>query len=304
MSFTFSNNITANRANYALKNHLSNYQSSLQNLSTGMKVNNAEDDPSGYAIREIYRSDVRVMQKGLNNASRGISAIQTAETAIGDIHELLVRMKELATQSSTGTYTESQRIIINSEFSQMATEIDRIASTIQFANVNMLDGTLSGSNRSRMNGSWIQNLDTLENEDKQGMKLHFGTQNRVDDYYFIKIGDLTTNGMFGDGNLAADGLSILGQHDAQLAISKIDSAIHIKEVDRANLGHLQNRLQITMNHMETQKRILQDADSIISDADYAEEIAEMTKHQVLAQATTSILTQANALPQMALSLLS
>jgi len=146
---------------------------STERLSSGLRINSAGDDAAGLAIRELMRADIKVIQQGIRNASDGISMIQTAEGAMAVIDEKLTRMKELAEQAATGTYTTAQREIMDSEYQAMAREIDRIANATDFNQTKLLDGSLSTFH----NGS--------------GMKLHFGTGNSsAEDYYFVTIGDV------------------------------------------------------------------------------------------------------------------
>jgi flagellin len=162
---------------------------STQRLSSGLRVNSAADDAAGLAIRELMRADIQVINQGVRNASDAISMIQTAEGAMNVIDEKLVRMKELAEQAATGTYTTAQREIMDSEYQAMAAEIDRIANATRFNGVKLLDGTLHTFH------------------DGSGMKIHFGTGNSAaEDYYFIDMGDLRAT--------AATGLRV-GNSDAK-----------------------------------------------------------------------------------------
>jgi flagellin len=146
---------------------------STERLSTGLRINNAADDAAGLAIRELMRADIKVMNQGIRNAHDGISMIQTAEGAMAVIDEKLTRMKELAEQAATGTYTTVQREIINSEYQAMAAEIDRIANATDFNGIKLLDGSISD-----LHGG-------------SGLKVHFGTGNDPDeDYYFVKMDDV------------------------------------------------------------------------------------------------------------------
>jgi flagellin len=173
MSLVVNHNLmamTAARNLSAVYNRLSN---SVSRLSSGLRVNSAADDAAGLAIRELMRSDIAVLNQGIRNASDAISLIQTAEGAMSVIDEKLIRMKELAEQASTGTYTTAQREIMNSEYQAMAAEIDRIANATDFNGVKILDGSLKESHA----GS--------------GMKIHFGTGNdAAEDYYYINIADM------------------------------------------------------------------------------------------------------------------
>jgi flagellin len=290
---------------------------SVQRLSTGLRINSAADDAAGLAIREQMRAEIASLNQGIRNAQDGISMIQTAEGAMAVIDEKLIRMKELAEQAATGTYTDEQRLIIHSEFAAMAAEIDRIATATDFNGVKLLDGNVSIAGQT---GSWTAN-NTWQSaqglwtnssgwQEVQGVnsggtiiggvKIHFGTGNyRAEDYYFIRIGDMRTQSL----GLGAANVAVSTQHSAQLALEKINTAINRKDNMRAALGAVQNRLENTISNLSIQAENLQAAESRISDIDVASEMTEFVRNQVLAQASVAMLAQANALPQMALRLI-
>jgi len=194
-------------------------------------------------------------------------------------------MKELAEQAATGTYTTAQRLIMDSEYQAMASEITRIAMATDFNGVKLLDGSLSGS--------------------ANQMKIHFGTGNSsAEDYYYIRIGNTTASAL-GVGNSAAvgPGFTISTQSAAQEALEAIDSAIMNKDNIRANLGGIANRLANTISNLSIQAENLQSAESRISDVDVATEMTEFTRNQILVQAGVAMLAQANTLPQLALKLM-
>ena len=173
MSLVINHNLMAMNAARNLSTAYSNLGTSVQRLSSGLRINSAADDAAGLAIREIMRSDIAVINQGVRNASDAISMIQTAEGAMSVIDEKLIRMKELAEQASTGTYTTAQREIMNSEYQAMAAEVDRIANATDFNGVKLLDGSMAQSH------------------DGSGLKVHFGTGNdAAEDYYFVSIGDM------------------------------------------------------------------------------------------------------------------
>lgn len=173
MSLVVNHNLMAMTAARNLSGIYNRLGNSVARLSSGLRVNSAADDAAGLAIRELMRSDIAVLNQGIRNASDAISMIQTAEGAMSVIDEKLIRMKELAEQAATGTYTTAQREIMNSEYQAMASEIDRIANATDFNGVKILDGSLTQSHQ----GS--------------GMKVHFGTGNdAAEDYYYVNIGDM------------------------------------------------------------------------------------------------------------------
>ena len=180
MSLVINNNMMAANTARVLGNTYDRLATSTARLASGLRINSAADDAAGLAIRELMRSDIATMQQGIRNAADGISMLQTAEGAMAVIDEKLTRMKELAEQASTGTYTTVQREIINSEYQAMAAEIDRIANSTEFNGVKLLDGSMSSIHQGK------------------GLKIHFGTgNNEAEDYYFVQIGDVRATSQSG-----------------------------------------------------------------------------------------------------------
>ena len=289
------NSMASNVANN-LTSHYSNLATSTQRLSTGLRVNSAADDAAGLAIRELMRTDIKALQQGVRNANDAISLIQTADGALGIIDEKLTRMKELAEQASTGTYDSTQRLMIESEYQAMASEITRIATATDFNGIHLLDGNLSSDTH---DGNAMSPTGKL--------KVHFGTANdSAEDYYYIKIGTSTASAL-GVGNQAAstsDGLTISTQDAAQKALVAINNAVVSKDKIRAHLGALQNRLENTISNLSTQSENLQAAESRISDVDVATEMTKFVRNQILTQSSVAMLSQANSMPRMAMSLIS
>jgi len=216
--------------------------------------------------------------------------IQTADGALGVIDEKLIRMKELAEQAATGTYNSDQRLIIDSEYQAMASEITRIANASDFNGIYLLNGNLSGST---FNGDGLVSTGKL--------KVHFGTANdSAEDYYYVRI-DTATSSALGVGISA--GNSISTQALAQASLETIQTAIVSKDKIRANLGAMQNRLQNTITNLQIQSENLQAAESRISDVDVSLEMTEFVRQQILAQSAVAMLAQANSLPRMAMQLL-
>jgi len=295
MSLTINYNGMAANAARNLSSSYSSLATSTQRLSSGLRINTAADDAAGLAIRELMRSDVAAINQGVRNANDAISMIQTADGALQVVDEKLIRMKELAEQASTGTYTSDQRLIIDSEYQAMASEITRIASATDFNGIYLLNGNLSSSTHS---GS------TLNSSGK--LKVHFGSGNQsAEDYYYVQIGTSTASAL-GVGLGAASGASgrsISTQELAQKALDAIQTAIVSKDKIRANLGALQNRLENTISNLQVQSENLKAAESQISDVDVATEMTQFVKKQILTQSAVAMLSQANSLPRMALSLI-
>ncbi|MDR3362832.1 MAG: flagellin [Desulfovibrio sp.] len=293
MSLVINHNMAAMNTARNLNAHYSRLATSTQRLSTGLRINSAADDAAGLAIRELQRADIAALQQGARNAADAISMIQTADGAMSVIDEKLIRMKELAEQAATGTYDSTQRLMIESEYQAMASEITRIANATDFNGMKLLDGTLSGAH----DGSGLTA--------KGKMKIHFGTGNdSAEDYYYITIGSVTASSL-GLGNQSVDdaGFSISTQQSAQRALAAINEAIISKDKIRAHLGAMQNRLENTISNLNVQAENLQAAESRISDVDVATEMTEFVRNQILSQSAVAMLSQANSLPRMALQLI-
>lgn len=206
MSLVINHNIMALNASRNLDNHYGALATSTQRLSSGLRINTAADDAAGLAIRELMRSDVATMNQGIRNANDAVSLIQTADGALQVVDEKLIRMKELAEQAATGTYTSDQRLIIDSEYQAMASEITRIAAATDFNGIYLLNGNLSSGVH---NGSGMNPYGKL--------KVHFGTGNSSsEDYYYVQIGNCTSSAL-GIG---------LGADPNNLSYSKFEQAMN------------------------------------------------------------------------------
>ena len=295
MSLVINHNMMAMNASRNLTNSYGNLAKSISKLSSGLRVNSAADDAAGLAIRELMRSDIASLNQGVRNANDAISLIQTADGALGVIDEKLIRMKELAEQAATGTYNSDQRLMIESEYQAMASEITRIANSTDFNGVHLLNGNLSSDTH---DGSGLVSTGK--------MKVHFGTANdSAEDYYYIQVGNSTASAL-GVGNSAAatsSAYTVSTQEAAQKALVGLNDAIISKDKIRANLGAMQNRLENTISNLQIQAENLQSAESRISDVDVATEMTEFVRNQILSQAATAMLSQANSLPRMAMQLI-
>jgi len=297
MSLVINHNLMAMNAARNLDQAYGKLSTSTRRLSSGLRIGTAADDAAGLAIRELMRADISTLNQGVRNANDAISMIQTADGALQVIDEKLIRMKELAEQAATGTYNSDQRLIIDSEYQAMASEITRIAMATDFNGIQLLDGTLSGTEVNH-DGSELSSVGPL--------KVHFGTGNdSSEDYYYVRIGECTASA-FGLGNSSdptGAGYTISTQEAAQNTLDAINAAIISKDNIRAHLGAMQNRLSNTISNLEIQAENLQAAESRISDVDVATEMTEFTRQQIITQAATAMLAQANSLPQLALQLL-
>ena len=298
MSLVINHNLMAMNATRNLSNNYSRLSNSVQRLSSGLRVNSAADDAAGLAIRELMRADIATYNQGVRNANDAISLIQTADNSLGVIDEKLIRMKELAEQAATGTYNSDQRLMIESEYQAMASEVTRIANATDFNGIYLLNGALSSNSH---DGSKLQATGKL--------KVHFGAGNDCsEDYYYIKIGTATASAL-GIGNQSnaartgGAGHAISTQSAAQQALDALNRAIISKDKIRANLGAMQNRLENTVSNLQIQAENIQAAESRISDVDVSTEMTQFVRAQILTQAGVAMLSQANSIPQMALRLI-
>ena len=266
------NNLMAVNAARHLGQSYNALASSVERLSSGLRINSAKDDAAGLAVRELMRADIAVIQQGARNAQDGISMLQTMEGAMATIDDALVRMQQLAEQAATGSYSSAQRQIMENEFSEMRQEIDRVAGATTFNGIKMLDNSATVS-------------------------IHFGKL--TTDNISIAGSNITS----ASSGLNITGLTIADVASAKNALVTLDSAISTKDTARAKFGYKMNRLEGTISVLNIQAENLQAAESRVSDVDVATEMAEMTRNQVLAQAGISMLAQANTMPQMALTLL-
>ncbi len=294
MGMYINSNTMALGAQNNLGTHYGNLQTSIERLSSGLRINSSADDAAGLAIRELMRADVAALNQGVRNANDAISLLQTADGALGVIDEQLIRMKELTEQASTGTYDSTQRLMIESEYQALASEITRIATATDFNGIQLLDGSLSGEH----DGTTLKATGAL--------RIHFGSANdSAQDYYDIEIGNSTASalGIGISAGSSALGFSISTQSAAQVALTAVNNAIISKDKIRANLGAMQNRLEATVNNLTIQSENVQAAESRISDADVAAEMTQFVRNQILTQSAVAMLGQANSMPRMALNLI-
>jgi flagellin len=266
------NNLMAVNAARHLGNSYNALATSVERLSSGLRINSAKDDAAGLAVRELMRADIAVIQQGARNAQDGISMLQTMEGAMSTIDDALVRMQQLAEQAATGSYSSAQRSIMQNEFDEMRQEIDRVAGATKFNGIKMLDNSAT-------------------------VAIHFGKLSTD------KLDVVGSNMTSASGGLNITGLTVADTASAKNALVTLDLAISTKDTARAQFGYKMNRLEGTISVLNIQTENLMAAESRVSDVDVATEMAEMTRNQVLAQAGISMLAQANAMPQMALTLL-
>lgn len=264
-----------------------NNQKNMEKLSSGMKINRAGDDASGLAVSEKMRSQIRGLNQASTNAKNGISFIQTTEGYLQETEDIIQRIRELAVQSSNGIYTDEDRMQIQVEVSSLIAEVDRIASCAHFNGMNMLTGRFARP--------------TGENSVTASMWLHIGAN--MDQRTQVYIGTMSAAAL----GLRAVGteeiMTLESPDEANRAIGTLDEAIKKINKQRADLGAYQNRLEKTVVGLDIGAENLQASESRIRDTDMAKEMVDFTKNQVLSQAGTAMLAQANQSSQNVLSLL-
>jgi len=249
---------------------------SLEKLSSGLRIGRAADDAAGLSISEKMRGQISGLNQANRNAQDGISLLQTAEGALQETHTILQRMRELAVQSASDTVTNEDRAEIQKEINALRVEIDRISTTTEF------------------------NTQPLLNGDYSGKIIHIGANE--DQSLTVTISNMGASNLAVAGGVG-EGISVSTQSAANTAITTINTAINTVSGERSKLGAIQNRLEHTIANLSTSAENLTAAESRIRDVDIAVEMMNFTKYQILSQASTAMLAQANAKPQAVLQLL-
>ena len=280
-------NLSAMFADRALRVNQVSLTKEMEKLTSGLRINRAGDDASGLAVSEKMRSQIRGLNQASTNASNGISFIQVAEGFLQGTQDIVQRIRELAVQASNGIYSAEDRMYIQVEVSQLVAEVDRIASHAQFNGMNMLTGRFA-----RMGG---QNMPTAS------MWFHIGAN--MDQRVQVFIGTMTARGL-GIRNLGDDGfISLETAEGANRAIGVMDAALMIINKQRADLGAYQNRLEHAVRSLDIGAENTQAAESRIRDTNMANQMVSYTRDQILTQAATAMLAQANQRGAMVLQLL-
>ncbi len=257
----------------------------IEKLSSGLRINRAGDDASGLAVSEKMRSQIRGLNQASQNASNGISFIQTTEGYMQTSQDILQRLRELAVQSANGIYTSEDRMQIQVEVSQLVDEIDRIASHAQFNGMNLLTGRFA--------------RDTGDNVVTASMHFQIGAN--MDQRIQVFIGTMTAQalGLRGDQDM----MTLSSPDAANSSIGLVDTALRTINKQRADLGAYQNRLEMAVQGIDIAAENIQAAESRIRDVDMASEIVDYTRNQILVQSSTAMLAQANTITQSVLQLL-
>ena len=294
MAQVINTNMMSLNSQRSLNRSQNSMQTSLERLSSGLRINRAKDDAAGLAISERFTSQVRGLDQAIRNANDGISLLQTAEGALAEVTNALQRMRELAVQSKNGTYNASDRASLNDEFQALKAEVTRISDVTEFNNISLLGTTGSVS----LQVGWengTNNVITLGRLDIRTESFGSGGIANI----------LSASTVIGGGTSGASAGSIgtAGVAEISAAMGFLDTALDKISNLRADFGAVQNRLESAVRNMENVIENQSAARSRIQDADFARETANLTRTQILQQAGTAMLAQANQLPQNILQLL-
>lgn len=251
--------------------NVNNLAQAMERLASGLRINRAADDPAGLAISERMRAQIRGLRQAQRNALDGISLLHVAEGALSESHAILQRMRELAVQAATGTYSDEDRRHLQDEIDQLISELNRIGETTEFNTIPLLNGSFTGK------------------------RIHVGANSGQS--IEVSIEDMRA------GALGVANLSVLTTEDAGAAIGMIDDAIQRVSSQRSSIGALTNRLEHTINNLATAAENLQASESRIRDADMAAAMMEYVRYQILTQVSVAMMAQARASAQMMLRLL-
>ncbi len=274
MGITVNTNLASIRAQRDLSQVTDRLAGNFARLSSGLRIASASDDAAGLAISERMRSRITSMNAAVRNANDGISLVQTGEGALNEVSNQLVRLRELAVQSANGTLSAEDRTTLDNEFQTLVQEIDRISDTTEFNGVTLLNGSTTSVD----------------------IQVGIGVNASVD-RVAISLSSTTAT------TLGLSGLAITGTTSIDQAITTIDAAINTVNTQRGSLGSTQNRLESAIQSLRIGVENLQASQSRIRDVDVASETAALTRNMILQQSASSILSQANSQPQIALQLL-
>jgi flagellin len=274
MGLRVNTNVTSITAQRSLSTVTDRLTGNFRRLSTGLRISSAADDAAGLAISERLRSQVRSLEQARRNASDGISLMQTAEGALNEVSSILIRLRELAIQSSNGSVNGQDKETLDQEFQNLVNEVDRIGRSTEFSGIKLLDGSATSVS----------------------FQVGLGTASGIDQLDVTLSPALSTS-------LSLNSLDIGSGGATSTAITSIDTAINSVSSLRGTLGAVQNRLAITINNLAISTENLTSAESRIRDVDVAYETAQLTRNNILQQASISVLSQANSQPQSALQLL-
>lgn len=279
MSTRINHNILSLAAQRNLSRTQNTLNTTVNRLSSGLRINNAWEDPAGLAISERFRAQIASMQEAERNANYNINMIDTAEGALSIIDEMLIRMRALAVQAANGALETADRDALNVEFKQLRSEVSRIAESTNYNNKILLDGRFSSPSA--------------------GIRFHIGTGQT--DGYVVTFANMTSSGLGLQNDNGFTEIDTVVK--AQAAITTLDTAMTSKDTERTQLGSYVERLQHTISNLQIQRENAVKSESSIRDADVAQEMSEFVRAQILMNSGISMLSQANMIPQMVAALI-
>jgi len=284
MAVRIFNNIPSLNAQRILGINNGRLAQSVERISSGIRINRGSDDAAGLAISEGLRSDIRALRQAVRNANDGVSLINVTEGALSEQSGILIRLRELASQAATGTVGSTERATIQLEFSALRNELDRIAQTTEFNGQKLVEGSLASSVVSTSHILIQVGLDSTSHS-----RINLNTE--------VNLEAITSTG------LSIHELSVTSADAALTALEQVNTSIGTLTAGRGKIGAVQNRLIRTISTISIAVENLSAAESAIRDADIAEEVALLTRNQILVQAATAMVGQANLIPQSVLQLL-
>ncbi|MBT5911914.1 MAG: flagellin FliC [Rhodospirillaceae bacterium] len=284
MAVRIFNNIPSLNAQRILGINNNRLAQSVERISSGIRINKGSDDAAGLAISEALRSDIRALRQAVRNANDGVSLLNVTEGALNESSGILIRLRELASQAATGTVGSTERQTIQLEFSALRSEVDRIAATTEFNGIKLVDGSLASSI-------------TANSQIMVQIGIDSSVQSRINLNGQVNLGAMTSTG------LNIHNISVTGAAEALTALTEVNTAIGLITQGRGKIGAVQNRLIRAISNISIAVENLSAAESAKRDADIAEEVALLTRNQILVQAATAMVGQANLIPQSVLQLL-
>jgi len=284
MAVRIFNNIPSLNAQRILGINNGRLAQSVERISSGIRINRGSDDAAGLAISEGLRSDIRALRQAVRNANDGVSLINVTEGALNEQSGILIRLRELASQAATGTVGSTERATIQLEFTALRNELDRISQTTEFNGQKLIEGSLASSVTSASHILIQVGLDSSSHS-----RINLNTE--------VDLGQMTSTG------LSIHELSVTSADAALTALEQVNTSIGTLTAGRGKIGAVQNRLVRTISTISIAVENLSAAESAIRDADIAEEVALLTRNQILVQAATAMVGQANLIPQSVLQLL-
>ena len=284
MAVRIFNNIPSLNAQRILGINNGRLAQSVERISSGIRINRGSDDAAGLAISEGLRSDIRTLRQAVRNANDGVSLINVTEGALNEQSGILIRLRELASQAATGTVGSTERQTIQLEFTALRNEVDRIAQTTEFNGQKLVEGSLASSVASTSHILIQVGIDNTAHS-----RINLNTE--------VDLAAMTSTG------LSIHELSVTSADAALTALEQVNASIGTLTASRGKIGAVQNRLIRTISTISIAVENLSAAESAIRDADIAEEVALLTRNQILVQAATAMVGQANLIPQSVLQLL-